>query len=175
MDHITDNWTDPKKFKIRHECLMLPLQNYTYKWGLPDIFAAYRLLDREGETVYAHYLVDFQIRNPVMWYLFYRWWFFFSAPKAFRQYLPQVIRAQRIGRRLACLYTPYWVPFAKYHPVLFLIWLVLYSLFQLLVKALTAPIEMCYAARTVSSAPSEDIVVTDLNDELVIERSEVPT
>ena len=176
MSSIEKNETYPEERRWRLDALKAPLREDTRKDEIPDLFSASRLWHRWTEGQYVLYLIDFQIRNPVMWYLFYRWWFFFSLPSEFRNCLPLAMRAKRrclIGRYIPF---PYWTIFARHHPVLFLLWLVFYGiLFQFFVKALTAPVKAIKALWAKAAAPSEIVVLTDFNDELVIEGGEVPT
>ena len=81
---------------------------------------------------YAIYLREFYIRNPVMWYLFYRWWFFYPVPQEMRRYLPRLMSLSP-----GSVYISRSSDFAKYQPVLFLLQLLWGTLLQAGVKCLT--------------------------------------
>jgi len=102
---------------------------------LPDLYSAVDLLNKMRDTRYTEYLFEFSLKHPVMWLLFYRWWFLFSTPKELRKYIPRLIRLKKP-------YNLSWPTFAMHHPVLFFAWLLLYTPFQFFVKALTAPIKI---------------------------------
>ena len=102
---------------------------------LPDFSSAESLFHRMQDVRYTQYMLDFCLRHPIMYMLFYRWWFIRSAPKVMRKYIPKLVCAQR----KQC---GWWDKFALYHPVLFLLWLTFYAVFQVCVKALSAPVKV---------------------------------
>ena len=106
---------------------------------IPDLSSAYRLFYKCREDYYIRYISDFRLRNPVMYALGYRWWFFYSIPKEIRVYLFRLLKHHP---KSAVAHLPYWADFARYHPVLFFLWLILITVFQVVVKAVSAPIEI---------------------------------
>ena len=116
----------------RDDASMPPLTTYNVpisEIGSPDLSAAYNFLDLRGVNRYVEYIVDFSIRKPILYFLWYKWWFAYSMPKEMRKCLPNWIkqRRQQIGGR-------FWFEFAKHNPTLFLLLLGLYSVFQFTVR-----------------------------------------
>ena len=90
---------------------------------------------------YGHYLWEFRARHPIMYYLWYRWWFMRFVPAREVSLVKGAIRDYK-GKHGTPRAT-----FAMYHPILFFVWLVLCFLFQLAVKALTAPVKVIRALK----------------------------
>ena len=101
---------------------------------LPNFSSAEKLFYRMHNIRYVDYMFDFCLRHPIMYMLFYRWWFIRSAPKEMQKYLPRLLRIRR-------RHGGWWHEFAAYHPILFLLWLSLYLAFQVGVKVLSAPVK----------------------------------
>jgi len=109
--------------------------------GIPtsDFSAAAYLCDYLGQYNYTSYLLAFSLKNPIMYVLFYRWWFILSAPRGLRKHLPRMIRLRFSGLSLYPeLGGPAWAIFAMHHPVLFFFWLVTFGSLKLFVNLLTA-------------------------------------
>jgi len=103
--------------------------------SLSDLSSAGELLDIVGPYRYARYLREFYIRHPLMWFLFYRWWFLWAAPKEMRPGLLQHIRTDHAD-------APFWKDFVSHHPVLFILWLAVRTLFQLFVNIQAASLKI---------------------------------
>ena len=103
---------------------------------LPDLLSADELSRIVGNRDYADYLADFSFRHPVMWFLFYRWWFLLAMPKELRAPLIRLVRSRTQNKSYIRPYR--WQVVLLHNPVLFLVWIVLFSGFKFLVKFLTS-------------------------------------
>jgi hypothetical protein len=93
------------------------------KKRLPDLNSAAEMFNRTDDYCYIEYMCDFRSRHPILFWLFYRWWFLLSVDKNLRQYLVKEMKLRRSPEFS-------WHVYAIYHPVLFLLWLALYTVFQ---------------------------------------------
>ena len=137
---------------------------------VPDLLSAYRLFVHGRDWSYSRVIAEFRLRNPIMYFLWYRWWFYFSVPKELRGIVFRLSNVSKTYRTHA----PYWVAFMQYHPVLFLIWLVLYALFQLFVKTLTAPVEIWRKFVYPKSPLLKRVESGSIDHEFIEEDSQVP-
>ena len=110
---------------------------------LPNLLSARRLFWHLHDGHYISYMQDMWLRHPIMYILFYRWWLLYSLPVHIRWFL--VLPSAMTGRYSN--FMPQWATFALYHPILFVFWLLFYSGFQLVVKCLTAPIQIFRALK----------------------------
>ena len=104
------------------------------KKRLPDLNSAAEMFNRTDDYCYIEYMCDFRYRHPVMFWLFYRWWFLLSVEKPLRPYLIKEMKARRSPK------FP-WHVYAIYHPVLFLMWLAMYTVFQCIIAVPAAVID----------------------------------
>ena len=94
-------------------------------------------------SAYAHagYLIEMSRRHPIMYWLWYRWWIPSLLHEDERKKL-----VQRIESRLRVDYRPYWADFALYHPIQFLMYLLLRwhvkQMTKLYVKLLSTAIQV---------------------------------
>jgi hypothetical protein len=103
----------------------------------PGLLFAKDLLDYVKDTRYAAYIAEFRLKHPVLYFMGYKWYFYWSAPRSIRKYLPKLIVSHTGGHET------YWASFAMQHPVLFL----LLSGFQFFKKNLTAPIKKVFTGK----------------------------
>ena len=130
---------------------------------------------------HAGYLIEMSRRHPIMYWIWYRWWVPLLLHKDERQRLDGHVESrQRFGFR------PYWADFALYHPVQFLVFLLLRSpclwiLNQPVVVSLTAPIKiigrvlkLCPSKNSIDNIPVEHVFVEEdsnvPSDAIIIKR-----
>jgi len=116
----------------RFGCEVLPLRSLT--------------TDRSEFCVsYAKYMVDFSIRHPIMYFLFYRWWLFYSMRGESREQLTKWIKHWRTCYpHVGHFRMSFWAAFALYHPVLVLLWIMFRSVLQFAENFVTAPCKAVY-------------------------------
>ena len=117
------------------------------------------------EYSFANYMKEFYIRYPILYFLWYRWWFLYSVPECSRSHVLEAMRT----RSMSSSASP---DFVMCHPVLSLIWLVLCFGFQFFVKLLTAPIQIIRAFKCKSHRADgfdEDGIERELTQESEVE------
>ena len=91
---------------------------------------------------YAEYLWEFRAKHPIMYYLWYRWWFMQFVPSREVPYVKDHMRTYK-GK-----HNTVYATLEMYHPVLFFKWLFLCLLFQFVVKFFTAPVKVICALKS---------------------------
>jgi len=110
--------------------------------------------------MHARYMIEMSRKHPVMYWLWYRWWIPSLLHEDERKRLDSWLKSL-----LEFEYNPYWADFSMYHPVQFLVFLLLRNSCQFFVKYLTTPIEvigrLSRTKNTVSSKETDNFLVKD--------------
>jgi len=113
--------------------------------SLPDIFSAYNYAKDQNcqpsrPSYYNHFPVSYgtmmarvRKQNLLLYLLFYRWWFLYSAPKEIRKEIRQTLQLD---------WNENWEYLVQCFPFLLFLWIILYFFFQISVHILTLPIKV---------------------------------
>jgi len=113
----------------------------------------------------AEFLREMSVRHPIMYLLFYRWWIPMQLSPEEREEFDRVREVNRYK------YTAYWMEFALYHPVQFVLLRPIWIAFQPCVKLFAAPIEVVKRMFRRVRVPEE----VPVNDELTEQGGGVPS
>jgi len=127
--------------RIRAGCRPRLIKYETQHWFvMPYMDSASLWSHFVSDEMYVIYMLDFKVRHPIMWLLWYRWWLLYSLPKELRQ--------ERMAQlRYCCLTHRFGMEFAIQHPILSLVWMLIYPIFKLVVKLFTAPVKAIFPAK----------------------------
>jgi len=82
----------------------------------------------ESVCGYAERIFRFKARYPVLYRLWYRRWFIQSLPEGERAHMEKIARNCENRNEYG------WAMFAEYHPILFLLWLIMLMSLQACIK-----------------------------------------
>ena len=132
------------------------------------------VLFQEGSAeVHAPYLLEMKAKHPIMYWLWYRWW------------IPSLLQPDE-RKQLKCSlvyyrkykFRPYWADFALYHPVQFLVYLLLVYTVTLIAKfckkLFATPIQIVFGSSKIKTSKNgiDNILVENI---LVKKSSDVPS
>jgi len=122
-----------------------------------------RLFRMGVAIMHAQYMIEMSRKHPIMYWLWYRWW------------VPSLLHEDERKRLdswqkvlLEFKYNPYWADFSMYHPVQFLVFLLLRNACKFFVNSLTTPIKIIgRLSWTKNTVLSKEINNLRVKDELV--------
>jgi hypothetical protein len=127
------------------------------------------VLFQEGSAyMHAPYLLEMKAKHPIMYWLWYRWWIpSLLQPDEREQLKCSLVYYRRFKFR------PYWADFALYHPVQFLVYLLLVHTIQstsnICKKLFSTPVQIVFGSLKIS-APKNG-VDNILDENIFVEKS----
>jgi hypothetical protein len=111
----------PEEIKFLEDYADKHFKHPSERW--PDFESARGCIDCMSAHGYAQYLWNFRLNHPIMYHLWYKWWFMrFLSPQEKRSVLFHL-------RNCRGEYCYSWASYAMLYPVLFFLWLLLTIVF----------------------------------------------